>query len=346
MPVSLIRAAHASVRSMLRRSWTALTADQQANARAALVAVGAMGVLWWEEAPKTAGSDAGPTIVKHETRKIEIIAPPRSEPQSAPTAIAGASSTESTSTTETAAAGDSLKATLQRKVALLKRGEEFLQSVHAYSGQFTRQELVGNELQPEQTMYLKMRHAPFSVYFRWLDFDPHREAIFVSGENEDKMVVHLGGWKRKLPALRIAPDSSLALAENRHPITEAGLLKLTQKMLGYHAIDLKDGRISRCMELDEIEFDGRNCFVFLVEYKSRDTCPEYRKSITLIDKEWNVPVCVKNYAWPTAHHEQLSDPVALDEATLVESYAYAALDFRQPLANADFDRTNPEYSFR
>ena len=54
---------------------------------------------------------------------------------------------------------------------------------------------------------------------------------------------------------------------------------------------------------------------------------------------------MKNYAWPEAK-QTFADDTALDEATLVEHYAYSELQFNQQLASKDFDRANKAYGFR
>ena len=70
----------------------------------------------------------------------------------------------------------------------------------------------------------------------------------------------------------------------------------------------------------------------------------YRKSIVLIVKEWNVPLYTRNFSWPGADAPQIA--AELDDATLIEFYTFSDVQFRQQLAEADFDRKNEEYRFR
>ncbi len=44
----------------------------------------------------------------------------------------------------------------------------FLQQTPDYTAQFTKQELVAGELTEEQSIYVKIRHQPFSIYLKWL----------------------------------------------------------------------------------------------------------------------------------------------------------------------------------
>ena len=135
---------------------------------------------------------------------------------------------------------------------------------------------------------------------------------------------------------------SLAMSEARYPITKAGLLELAMLIQEYHEKDLASSNFVRCEELADQEFDGRKCTCYFVEYKDAAGSPLYRKSMTLIDREWSIPVYIKNFAWPMPDQAALSGD-ALDEATLIEYYSYADIKFRQQLANGDFDRNNEDY---
>jgi hypothetical protein len=238
------------------------------------------------------------------------------------------------------ASGDPSEQAVRRKIALLEQGRAFLEKIPDYTAQFVKQELVSGELLDEQSIYLKCRHRPFSVYLKWETGDEGREVLYLDGAHDGDMIVHGGGWKARLPSLSISPTSSLAMKESRYPITNVGLLELVKTMLQVHAGDLANNTIARCEALAGQEFDGRPCDGFLVEYRDAATSPIYRKSIVLIDKE----VYTRNFGWPDARTQATGD--ALDEATLIEYYTYADLRFRQQLAEADFDRGNEDYRFR
>ena len=309
-------------------------AERKANGLAGLIALSAVGVLYFEMPPTPAGANAISRSAG-KARPVMIAQTP------APAAQADAAA-ESADPAATPA--DRAKQTLQLKMALLEKGRTFLESIPDYTAQFCKQELVHGELTEEQMIHLKCRHRPFSVYLKWEIGDEGREVLYIDGQNEGDMIVHGGGWKARLPALSITPTSSLALKESRYPITNAGLLELAKTMLTVHTEDLAKSAIEKCEKLADQEFDGRACDVFLVEYRDATVSPTYRKSITLIDKEWHVPVYARNFGWPnegsTAAGEQL------DEETLVEYYTYAEVRFRQQLAEVDFDRSNEDYRFK
>lgn len=63
--------------------------------------------------------------------------------------------------------------------------------------------------------------------------------------------------------------------------------------------------------------------------------------MTLIDKEWCIPLYIKNFGWP-ADDAKLSEE-ELDELTLLEHYVYTDVKFRAALTQLDFDHTNEDY---
>ncbi len=95
-------------------------------------------------------------------------------------------------------------------------------------------ERLDGELAEPQTLFLKVRHKPFSVYVYYLAPEAKKgtEAIFVEGRNGGNILAHTTGIKDTLVGtLTLKPDSPRAMEGNRRPITEIGLLKLTQKTI-------------------------------------------------------------------------------------------------------------------
>ncbi len=317
--------------------------EQKANGLAGMIAFGALGILYLEAPPVPAGSG----ILRLGAAKSRAIVLQTSAAASAPQAMASISGAtpEPATGTELATGPEQQIATrLQRKIEMLEAGRKFLQDCPDYTAVFSKQELVGNQLLDLQDIYLKCRHRPFSVYLLWLSGDEGREVLYVDGANDGRMVVHGGGWKARLPALTISPDSSLAMQESRYPVTKAGLLGTVDITLSVHAEDLAKNRLSRCEQLADQEFDGRMCATFLTEYKNAATSPTYRKSVTLIDKEWNVPLYTRNFGWPNPGETATGEE--LDDATLIEFYTFTEVAFRQELATAEFDRGHEEYQFK
>lgn len=238
----------------------------------------------------------------------------------------------------------SATANLKFKVELLERGKEFLTGVRDYTGIIRKQELVGGDLLDEQVISIKCRHQPFSVYLLWLAGDVGREVLYVDGQNQNRMIAHDGGWKACLPSFYLSTDSLLAMRDARYPVTSAGFMGLADTMLGIHRDDLVRSCAASCEVDRNALFDGRSCYSFTTNYKSPAESRMYRKSITLIDREWNVPLSSQHYEWPTVATAKSGEE--LDASTLIESYSFTDVHWNAHLTDQDFQRTHPDYHFR
>ncbi len=231
-------------------------------------------------------------------------------------------------------------------VDLLEEAKARLHAVSGYTATFYRREVVAGAMGEPELMHMKLRHAPYSVYLKWIVGDKGRELLYVEGQNDGEMLVHPGGWKARLfPALKIDPDGAVARSESRHHITEIGLLHLTERLLIRRRNDrTKEGGVTH-EKLEDCEVNERQCHCFVTTYHGPQYSDYYRKSIVFIDCETHMPISIQNYTWPESG-EEISDPAELDEATLIEHYSYSNLQLELQLADSEFDRTNSNYHFR
>jgi hypothetical protein len=111
---------------------------------------------------------------------------------------------------------------LEEVAALVASARARLDAIGTYQVRLTRQERVGGELQPIEDVLLSIRRRPKAVRLEWTD-GPHkgREVLYSATENGGLMHVKMAA--SLVPPLALAPDSPLALRTSRHPITEAGL---------------------------------------------------------------------------------------------------------------------------
>jgi hypothetical protein len=310
------------MRFLLRRIKT-MKPEQRANGSAAMVAMFTAGFLYLECPARPAGAD----IIRQSVAKTSLVIN-TSKP---------ATPADDSLTPEQRA-----EQNLAKKIELLKKGMAFLQATPDYTAQFMKRELVNGELLEEQTMAMKVRHEPFSIYLKWLDGDAGREVMYVDGVNDGKMLVHSGtGWKSRLPAILMEPDSTLAMQEARYPVTRAGMLALADTIIGFNQKDLESKSFSHCHHLEDQLVGNRSCHCFVLEYKDRAANGDYRKSMTLIDKEWCIPLYIKNFGWPADDVKRSEEE--LDELTLLEHYVYTDVKFRAALTQLDSDHANEDY---
>lgn len=232
--------------------------------------------------------------------------------------------------------------TIKFCVLLLQDGARYMESITDYTAHFNKEERIDGDLKSPQTIALKVQHAPhFAVYMNWQSGERGRQVLFSEAYEDGCMVVKFGGMKRFLPAVRIDPHSSLAKAESRYPITQAGVLGMIRQIEQHRQSDLKRGHGVSCVRLPNQEFDGRPCYRFIIQYEDPKFSEVYRKSIMLIDTDRHIPLMVTNFTWAT-DVEGLSEQ-ELDQATLIENYSFTNFATSASLVAQDFSRENPSY---
>ncbi|MEW4528285.1 DUF1571 domain-containing protein [Maioricimonas sp. JC845] len=227
-------------------------------------------------------------------------------------------------------------------VLLLKQGCANFERIPDYSATLHRQERIGGDLRDPETLVLKLRHEPYSIYMKWQSGDAGRQLIYVEGQNDGKLLVQPGGFKGRLTGvLSLDPNGSLAMSECRYPVTKAGLLELARTILEYREEDLERGTGSTCVMYPDQMLNDRPCYLFIVEYESPEVNSLYRKTIVYVDKELQMPTCIRNYTWGRD-----VDPEKIDDETLIEYYCYTDIEMNTQLADADFDAANRKYRLR
>lgn len=220
-------------------------------------------------------------------------------------------------------------------------GAEFFRSVPDYTVMFHKLERISGDLQQPQTIHAKIQQKPhFAVYMKWQNFERGRQLLYSDSYDDGCIVVKFGGMKRFLPSVRLDPNGSLAMAESRYPATKAGVVGMVEQISKHRKNDLKLKPKMICTRT-EVEFDGRPGIQFYFEYDSPKGNATYRKSYITLDKEYGVPVDVRNYTWSSGT-EGLTD-AELDEQTLIEQYSFTDLNITTELADVDFSRENPRY---
>lgn len=222
-------------------------------------------------------------------------------------------------------------------------GERFLSNVREYSAVFSKQERLGGDLSDVQQIDMKVRHAPeFGVYMKWRNGDAGRQVLYSESYEDGKLAVKLGGFKgRLLPAIKLDPKGDEAMAESRHPITEAGILFLARRLIEDRRAELTGNLQVKCTRLENTSVGDRPCFQFQFDYADAQSSPEYRRSVAAIDAQYHIPLQVRNWTWGTG--ESGLTELELDEQTLVESYSFSSLNFGVQYADSDFSRENPKY---
>jgi hypothetical protein len=206
-----------------------------------------------------------------------------------------------------------------------------------YTATFSKTESIERRL-VSQTMDLKFRRKPFSVYLRCHSrLQPAREAIFVAGMNDDKLLLHESGLKA-LITMSLKPDDPRVMAENRYPVTDIGMEKMLDAVLAIWerekqidpanvVVNYASSAMVGLVECEEIE----------VTHGQRLAGLKFHATRLSIEKKTGFPMQVEQYDWPQK---------AGEKPPLVERYTYSDIKTNCGLTDADFDPANSAYRFK
>ena len=203
-----------------------------------------------------------------------------------------------------------------------------------YSAEFSKREVVGRSVVVQQ-MTMKYRRKPFSVYLLFHGENDGREAIYVEGQNDNKLLVHETGLKSLIGTISLDPHGDRAMAENRHPITDIGIERLVEKLIDQWEQELKlDG--VEVKYFPNAKMGDMECKVIETSYPKRQQGIRYHKTRLFIERSSNLPVRVEQYGFPSRQGAR---------APLVEQYTYSNLRTNRGFTNVDFSTRNPNYDF-
>jgi hypothetical protein len=213
-----------------------------------------------------------------------------------------------------------------------------------YTANITKQIRWNGKLQPEQSVFCKIRHPrtgpdsesiPFSVYTRFNYPKPGQEVIWVQGWNDDKLVAHGPKGLMNLLTLHLDPEGSMAMNGNRYPIMSIGMLNLIKVMIekGKQDLDHEDCRvvITRQVVVGDIP-----CTRLEVIHEQQLERFEYHRAEIYIDDNRNLPIAFRSFIWPEKPGET---------PRLLEKYHYTDIQLNVGLTDADFDPANEAYDF-
>lgn len=209
-----------------------------------------------------------------------------------------------------------------------------LDSVNDYSASFFKQELVGKTRVNHQ-LSLKIRETPFSAYLRYENPHKGREAIYVAGRNNGKMLAHGTGIEAIVGTLELDPSSDRALEESRYPITNIGMRNLLELTIAQWNSEL-NAPAPKVRYFPNAKVGNVECRVFESSYAQKHKGLKFHMTRLYVDKKTSFPVRVEQFDFPTKAGAQ---PVIL------EQYTYLNVKPNAGLKDIDFDVKNPAYEF-
>ena len=209
-------------------------------------------------------------------------------------------------------------------------------SVRDYTCTFYKRERIGGILSDTHVMLLKARTQPLSFYIKCVTPRKGREAIWIKGKNNGKVIAHDAGFVKVLAGtMYLDPKGGVAMEDNRHPITDAGLGNMIDTVRHRWEIELKPGE-TRVAFHPHMKVGDRPCTMIETTHPKQVSGFVFHRVRLFIDDQLGLPIRIEGYNWP-------SHPGA--EPELMEEYTYAHLRINPGLVERDFDPGNPAYAY-
>ena len=211
-------------------------------------------------------------------------------------------------------------------------------NVRDYAATIVSRERIGDTLQEYQSIFVKVRHRPPSVYVHVLTPESRKgdEAIYVEGRNDGKLLGHTTGISgRIVGTVALDPQGSTAMNGHRHPITELGIRHLCRRLVAMGSNDVQFAE-SEVHFLSGLKLNDRRCTGLEVIHPVPRTSFQFHRLRMFVDEQLKLPVRYEQYDWP----QQPGGP-----PELVEEYNFMNLQVNNGFTDADFDPRNPRYAF-
>ena len=215
-----------------------------------------------------------------------------------------------------------------------KASIENIEKMSGYECTFSKKEVVGRQT-ISQTKKMKVRHKPFSVYMQFQEPHEGREVIFVDGKNNNNLLVHEAGFASLIGTLELPPEGSQAMAENRYPITKAGIQRMMEAVVTQWEEESKYGE-TEVKYFEDAKIGDLKCRVIESSHPQPRKQFKFHMTRVWIEEQTGLPVRVQQFGFPAKSGAQ--PPV-------MEDYTFTNIKAEVRLTDRDFDTKNPSYNY-
>lgn len=219
---------------------------------------------------------------------------------------------------------------LQLGTAALKS----LDDVEDYTAIFTKREKIGRKMVDAQ-MQMKLRHKPFSVYMKFIKPVAGREVLYVDGKHDNKIKAHDVGLAGLAGTLSLDVDGSFAMADNKYPITMAGMQTMTVQILEQWLAETKMSGI-KVNYYPKARIGQTPCRVIETSHSKPASGVKFAMTRMYVDASTNLPIRVQQYDF---------DKKGNKDPEIVEDYLYTKIKTNVGLTEEDFSVDNSAYQF-
>ncbi|MEM8666030.1 MAG: DUF1571 domain-containing protein [Planctomycetota bacterium] len=216
-----------------------------------------------------------------------------------------------------------------------------------YQATFVKQEVDTNGVLGElSTVFMKVQtrlrgdreDAPLRVYMRFdsPESTKGREVIWGEDLYDGKMAVHEVGMLLGFKTLWLDPTGMIAMQGQRYPISEVGIVKLTEKLIERGEKDRDNPDISVNIGPSPSTNSPSDRLIQIRRAQPSGLEDDFSLAEITFDSERQLILSYRSFGWTNTENE---------EPPLLESYTYENLKINVGLTDDDFDPKNPAYNY-
>lgn len=226
---------------------------------------------------------------------------------------------------------------LEKMLKQLDASKKAVKAAKDYTATFQKTERLNDGRLVSQTLELKHRTEPFSVYLFFRGGDSNgQQVLYSQGWNNNQLMVKPTGIAALIGTVSLAPTSSTAMKDSRHPVTEIGFAGLLDGVIKMWQDDLKyaDLEVGFYKDAKLNSNDPNSYYAFRTYHPQPRQAPRFQETRLYLDKKTLLPIHLENRAFP---------PQQGGQQILVEKYTYSNIKLNVGLNNSTF---NPQtYGF-
>ena len=185
-------------------------------------------------------------------------------------------------------------------LASIEECQRRYRSIRDYTCTFSKRERIKGQLTPLQVLAMKVRTEPRSIYLKFRQPSPGREAIYIVGRNNGKVLAHDVGLNKLLAGtLRLEPTGARTMEGSRHPISEAGIGPLLDTLQTRWSSEL-DASESAVVFRNDQTVGTRRCTMIETTHPHQQPEFMFYRVRLFIDDELGLPIHFEAYDWPSS----------------------------------------------
>jgi len=182
-------------------------------------------------------------------------------------------------------------------IALLKWAmDQYDKNVQDFTVTLLKQERINGKLQKQETISVKFKDEPFSVYMQWLEnAGKIDKLLYVEGQNDNQMVVHPSGLLSWIKSVKRSPQDEQVRKTSRRTCDQFGFYRSMESILSVYELAKKNQEL-QTVYVGQTTVLGRPCVSIERLLPPHAEFP-YARLVMDFDAEYALPISIASYDW-------------------------------------------------